>query len=300
MSQNSLNQTVVIQNKFFIAHIETKGAQLISLVNKKSGRELIWGRDKNYWGRCAPILFPIIGGLKNDSYIFDGKKYNMGKHGIVRDAAFNSTLLSSSKAKFSYRYNEETLTVYPFKFEFETTFALTKEGVKQSFKVINLDSRPIWFCLGAHPAFNLPMEKELTFSSYMIEFEKRETAPLYYLEKDLLAGKKENFLNNQNKIPLQVKLFDNDALIFHRLKSKKIKIRPISGNKNSAFVFMNLKKFPMVGIWTKEGGAPFICIEPWYGVDDDKNSDGDFTKKMEIIKLAPTKKFKTAICFGGK
>lgn len=293
-------KTIVIENKWWIAHIDSVGAQLISCINKKSGRQLIWQRDKTYWGRCAPILFPIIGGLKNDCYFFDGKKYEMGKHGFLRDAQFNGKIITQSKASFCYKYNDSTLTHYPFKFEFETTFSLHRYKVIQQFKITNIDNKTMWFCLGAHPAFNLPMQDNLSFNDYMIEFKKREKAPLYYLENDLLAGKKDNFLNNQKQIPLQISLFDNDALIFHRLKSKKLKITPIKQKKNSPFVWVDLKKFPMVGIWTKENGAPFICIEPWYGVDDNKDTDGDFTKKMEVLSLLPNKRFKTAFSFGGR
>lgn len=293
------SNSILIENSHFLATIDCAGAQIISLINKKSGRELIWQRDKQYWGRCAPILFPAIGGLKNDTYTIYGKSYKMGKHGFLRDAIFTPTLHSKHKVSFSISDSAETLAQYPFHFNFTTTFKLTSYGVKQSFKIENLDDKKIYFCLGGHPAFNLPMEEGLTFEDYQIHFSKKENAPLYYLENDLLKGKKDNYLQNQNKIALKVSLFDNDALIFHRLKSKKITMQPNSLTKNSKKSFLHLGTFPMVGIWTKEGGAPYLCVEPWYGVDDAYDTDGDFTKKWEVISLEPNKKFKAWFAFGG-
>lgn len=297
-------EMITIENRHFIATIESKGAQLIHLVNKKSNRELIWQRDKNFWGRSAPILFPVIGGLKNDCYHLYGKNYQMGKHGFCRDALFLPTLIKKNKVVFSYRSNETTYDQYPFQFSIDVIFELQRKGMKQSFRIKNLDDKKMWFCLGGHPAFNLPMEEGYEFEHYQVRFEKKEKNDLWYLENDLLAGKKENWLNETQQFHLKAALFDNDALIFKGLKSKKIYLElqaPFQSNKRKkAFVLFNLGSFPMVGIWTKEGGAPYLCLEPWYGVDDEKESDGDFTQKIAVQSLAPRKTFKAWFAFGGE
>ncbi len=273
---------IQLSNDKWNAKIKLKGAELSSLINLETGRELIWQGDSKYWGRQAPILFPSIGGLKNDQYTLDGVLYKMGKHGFCRDAQF--TLISSTEtsAILQFTQTEETLKQYPYHFAFRVIFELTDNGLINRFEIQNNSEKPLFYCLGGHPAFNLPMENNLQFDDYKIRFENSETAPLYYLENDLLAGKIDNWLNNQNEFNLEVSLFDNDALIFHNLSSKNIFIE---SNKGESYVKFNMGSFPMVGIWTKEGGAPFLCVEPWYGVDDDINTDGDFTKKWEVQKV---------------
>lgn len=286
-----------LQNENWSADINPKGAELSSLINLKTKREFIWQGDPNFWGRRAPILFPIIGGLKEDKYILNGKTYFMGKHGFCRDAQFK--ILSHEKTKAILEFNEtkETLEQFPFSFSFQVIFELTPQGLTNRFKILNKTEETLWFCLGGHPAFNLPMEKKLSFGDYKIRFAEKETLPLYYLENDLLAGKKERWLNDQDQFDLKISLFDNDALIFHGLKSKEIFIE---AEKGESFVKFNLGSFPMVGIWTKEGGAPFLCVEPWYGVDDDQQTDGDFTKKWEVVSLASHNTYDAWFSIGGK
>lgn len=275
---------VQLENDRWQAAIRPKGAELCSLINKQSGRQLLWSGDPRYWHRQAPILFPIIGGLKNGQYTFNGKTYQMGKHGFCRDALFQTVSASATEAVFQYSDTPETLKHYPFPFRLTVRFELTAEGLIHRFEVSNTGNETLFFCLGGHPAFNLPMEDNLQFEDYKIRFEKNETAPLFYLKDDLLAGKIDRWLCDQSQFSLQKSLFDNDALIFHRLNSKVIYLESAKGK---SFVKFNLGSFPMVGIWTKAGGAPFLCVEPWYGADDDQSTDGDFTRKWEIQSLAP-------------
>lgn len=279
---------ITLNNGQWSAVISEKGAELQSYKNNESGRELIWQGDSKYWGRRAPILFPVIGGLKEDRYVLKGKEYKMGKHGFCRDALFEVVSQSESEACFQLSDTPETLKAYPYSFIFEVIFQLKEDKLVCRFNVENKNEETMWFCLGGHPAFNLPMNDKLKFEDYRIRFEKEETAPLWYLKDDLLAGKKENWLNESDRFNLKTELFDNDALIFHRLRSKKIFIET---EKDDSSIEFDLGSFPMAGIWTKEGGAPFLCVEPWYGVDDSIDSDGDFTKKWEAVSLNTGKQF---------
>lgn len=295
-------KTITIENSRFKATIESKGAQLVSLINQKSGRELIWQRDQRYWGRCAPILFPIIGGLKNERYHLYGKTYQMGKHGFCRDALFTPISIKKQEVTFSFQSNETTLPQYPFEFSLEILFRLTGKGIKQIFTIKNQDTKKMWFCLGGHPAFNLPMQKELIFEQYQVRFSKKENGDLWFLENDLLAGKKKDWLKQTQQFNLKTSLFDQDALIFSDLRSKKIYLEPQNAfqSQKAPFIEFNRGTFPMIGIWTKEGGAPYLCIEPWYGVDDEKESNGDFTQKIAVQSLEPKRQFKAWFAFGGE
>ncbi len=288
---------IKIENSKWSAQINPKGAELSSLINKKTERELIWQGNPQYWKRRAPILFPIIGKLKEDAYWLNGQRYSMQKHGFCRDANFTPIQQNKKSVLFELTESETTLKQYPYRFSLQVEFKLTRKGLVNRFYLFNRNQEIQYFCLGGHPAFNVPMEKGVSFTDYQIRFEKKETSPLWFLKEDMLAGKKENWLDQTKSFNLKTELFDEDALIFHHLKSKRLTIASPKGN---SFVSLHLGTFPMVGIWTKEGGAPFLCIEPWHGVDDAIESEGDFTQKWEVIALPPQKKFTTWFSINGR
>ena len=176
-------------------------------------------------------------------------------------------------------WNEDTLRIYPYKFSLRLSYDLLEEG-KGGYEVKNLDNKDIYFSIGGHPAFMCPLFKDEKFEDYYFEFNQKETAEIMLLDKNTgyLTKDRKEFLKDQNKINLSFNLFENDALIFDSLKSNSITLK---SDKNNKSLTMNFTNFPYLALWTKATGAPFVCIEPWYGHADYIDFNGDFKDSQE-------------------
>jgi galactose mutarotase-like enzyme len=269
-----------IENEFLKISAKDSGAELISIKNKKNNLEYLWQGDPQFWGRRAPVLFPIVGKLNANKYKAEGNSYELPQHGFARDAYFDISEKQDAFLTFILKSNPETLKVYPYKFELHISYKLIKNRIEVIYEVRNTDDKKIWFSIGAHPAFNCPIDPKLKFGDYFLEFEIEENADKYLLEDGLLNGKKEKLLNKEKKIQLTDKTFLNDAIIFKNLKSSVISLK---SNASPASLNFNFKGFPFLGIWSKPG--PFVCIEPWFGHADMVNFSGELKDKEGIQGL---------------
>ena len=271
-----------IKNSFIKAKIKSFGAELNSL--QKCGEELeyIWQGDSKYWNRHSPILFPIVGRLKNDSYIYKNQKYNMTQHGFARDKEFEVIKNEADFIEFRLKSDEKTFEIYPFSFELYLSYKLEKNSLIVSYKVINKSDEKMLFSIGAHPAFNWTLKENEKKEDYFLEFENIKQTKRYFLNDKGLVYKNEDLKIIDNKIALNEELFKNDALVFNDLNMKSVSLKNL---KNDNFIKVNFDNFPYLGIWSKTSGAPFICIEPWFGVADEKNSTQKLEDKKGIITL---------------
>ncbi|MFN6946995.1 MAG: aldose 1-epimerase family protein [Cytophagaceae bacterium] len=277
-----------IENKFIQITARPSGAELVSVKNKKNDREYLWQGDPQFWPRRAPVLFPIVGKLSNNSYSVNGETFDMPQHGLARNSLFNLTSKTEDSLVYTLASDEETLKTYPFRFQFEVTYTLIENEVKVHYKISNTDSKKIWFSIGGHPGFNCPLLPGEKFSDYYIEFEKEETLERHLLDDGLFNGKKETVLKNGSELQLSTELFAKDALVFKNLKSEKVCLKSKRSSYSLEFLF---KGFPYLGIWTKGQGSPFVCIEPWLGLADNKGFTGDLSEKEGILSLEPEKVF---------
>ena len=271
-----------IKNEYIKAKIKSFGAELNSLQKIDDSLEYIWQGDKEFWARHSPILFPIVGRLKNDSYTYQNQKYNMTQHGFARDKEFEVIKNEVDFIEFRLKSDEKTLEIYPFSFELYLSYKLEKNSLIVSYKVINKSDDKMLFSIGAHPAFNWTLKEDEKKEDYFIEFEDLKQTKRYFLNDLGLLYKKEDLKIIDNKIPLNEKLFKNDALVFNDVN---IKIITLKNSNNENFVKLNFKNFPYLGIWSKPSGSPFICIEPWFGIADDENSIQNFEEKKGLISL---------------
>jgi galactose mutarotase-like enzyme len=235
-----------------------------------------------FWGKHSPILFPIVGTLKNNSFSYDNKEYELSRHGFARDNDFIVSEVTDTNATFSFSSSEETLKVYPFQFELKIMYSLEGDLLKVKYVVINKNNHKMPFSIGGHPAFSLPKN----FEDYSLEFEKEETLTSYSLQDDLLSDKTETFKLNEKQLLLNYSLFEKDALIFKKLKSKSIRIL----EDEKPLLKISFNDFPNLGIWTKNK-APFLCIEPWFGYSDTLESSGLIVEKEGIVLLGENKTF---------
>jgi len=266
---------ITLSNGTISAQINTLGAELCSL-KSNSNREYIWEGNPAFWGKHSPVLFPIVGTLKNNTFCQNGIEYVLSRHGFAREMEFQLVTTTENSAIFSIQSNLETLQKYPFEFELQIQYTLIGTTLELAYTVINKDKIAIPFSIGAHPAFALPSN----FEEYTLAFDKTEPLEYTLLENDLVSKQTEKIKTNTNKVPLTYELFKRDALIFKQLKSTALTII----EKENPILKVRFDDFPNLGIWTKMD-APFICIEPWFGYSDTTESNGNLFEKEGIIVL---------------
>jgi len=274
---------LTISNHILTAIINSKGAELNSL--KKDSREYIWEGNPEFWGKHSPILFPIVGTLKDNSYSYENQNFELSRHGFARDHEFQVVESSNNHVVFSLSSSEKTLKNYPFDFELQVIYTLEENSLKITYKVKNNSNSKMPFSIGGHPAFALSQN----FENYALLFEKQETLTAFELENDLVSEKTRTFELKDRQFPLQYETFEKDALIFKSLQSKSIEILE---NQKPLLKF-SFHDFPNFGIWTKNK-APFICLEPWLGYSDISNSNGNLFEKEGIIVLEKDKNFEAS------
>lgn len=278
-----------IQNDFLKVGVLSKGAELYSIIKKQTGKEYIWQADPEVWPNHAPILFPIVGGLKNGSYFYEGREYSLPRHGFVRNN--NNVKLIDQRENsltFSLSHSEETLKNYPFQFELEITYLLEKNNLTITHKVSNHGEKPLYFSLGGHPAFNVPLSEGEEYEDHYLEFDRKLDLETNLLTRDgLISSLTRTVTRNESRINLHEDLFNKDALIFRDIPSKKVSlVSKVSGE----ILSVEFDDFNDLGIWAKPN-APFVCIEPWLGYADVETATGDIKTKEGIIELMPSAEF---------
>jgi galactose mutarotase-like enzyme len=277
----------ILKNEQLTVVIDTFGAEMHSI--KHDGIEYLWQADPAFWGRHAPVLFPIVGKLKNGEYHLNGETYKMGGHGFARDNAFEVVKSSEDELIYELRSSNETLTTYPFKFVFRVIYQLSENKIKVRYEVKNEDEKFMSFGVGAHPAFNVPL-KSGTFEDYKLTIspaEKRTFIPLDPPSGTLKLDDKSEVVVSE--LPLTRELFEQDALVYHSSDEMKV---ALTNSLDEHGVTLTWKEMPFFGLWSPyPAEAPFVCIEPWCGLADDENTDGDLTTKFGINELAPEGKF---------
>jgi galactose mutarotase-like enzyme len=277
-----------LENNDLKVTINSKGAELTSIKGKRSQREYLWQGDPQVWGRHAPVLFPIVGKLRNNQYQYNEKIYTLSQHGFARDKAFKCIEHSSTFIHFQLDADPDSLKVFPFEFELHICYTLSRQDVEVRYKVINIDTKDMYFSIGAHPGFNIPFLPGEKFEDYYLEFSHKENLERLLLDNGLFNGKKELVIENHHILPFTEELFNKDALVFENIKSHFVTIK---NTKNPFQISVFMEGFPYLGVWTKMPDKKFVCIEPWYGLADYTKSIGFLEDKKGIIKLSPAERF---------
>lgn len=279
-----------IENEFLTARFKKKGAELYSLTSKKTQTEFMWNGNPEIWGWSAPVLFPIIGGLKNDTLFVNKVGYSMTRHGFFRKSVPIVESQTNSSITFLLTDSDETKKSYPFSFEFRIRFELDGSKLKQTFEVTNTDTKSIFFALGGHPAFKVPFFDGESYSDYFLEFEQSERLDRHLLNPEgLFSGETEPILVHGNKIPLTYSLFEQDALVFKEINSRRVTIK---SKRNNTTLSVHFPDFPYLGLWSKPG-ANYVCIEPWIGCADSYLGHKDISDKEFIQDVLPGETFTT-------
>lgn len=251
----------------------------------------MWHADPNIWASTSPVLFPVIGAVKNGFVKYKGQEFAVPRHGIIRNNAEVKLIEQTENSlTFGLKYSEETLKIYPFKFEFLITYRLDSHKIAVNHQIINHGLEEMLFSLGGHPAFKCPLHADEVYEDYYLEFEAVESDSTWLLEDGLVSKTTKPVLENTNVLHLHKHLFDNDAFIFKHLISKTVSLR---STKSPEVITMHFNDFPYLGIWAKPQ-ADFVCIEPWLGIADSTDSDQNFETKEGILKLQSGQKFKAS------
>ena len=282
-----------LQNDKLIIGIKNIGAELCEISSIKNGTQFMWNANPNVWGNFAPNLFPIVGMLKDGTYYFEGKDYQLSKHGFIRNNPnFQIVEESNAKITLSLKYSNETLISYPFKFEYLVTYELKDHKLKITYIVINVDEKPIYFSLGGHPAFKCPVFEDELYSDYQLVFEKDESSltHLINLQSGLVTNKTLPAFDTPKTIQLRYDLFNHDALIFKDLKSRKV---CLYSKTKGDILTVHFDDFPYLGLWAKPN-SNYVCIEPWLGIADSEDSNQQLINKEGIIKLETNIEFQAS------
>lgn len=278
-----------LKNEYLQIGVSSLGGELISLKAAEDSLEYLWQGNPQYWSKQSPILFPIVGRLENGSYHMDGQVFKMEEtHGFTKESEFQLVEKAADCLTYKLTDNTETLKKYPFKFELTACYKLEGNQLIIKNSVKNTDDKTIWFSIGAHPGFNCPLYESESMEDYYLEFEQDEFIHRLMLKDNLLNGEKELFLDHEKVVKLSHKLFEKKAIILKGLKSKSVTIK---NTRNDKRITVSFDGFPYLGIWSAENDAPFVCIEPWYGITSSQNANVDFREKQGILSLECGKTF---------
>lgn len=275
-----------MKNEYLNIEINPKGAELTSIKDVRSGFEYLWQADKNVWARHAPILFPIVGKVKNNVLLHNGRSYPMSQHGFARDQVFEKISESNNEVWYELKANAHTRTLYPFDFTIRLGYTLVDNTLSCSYEVVNKHNQPMYFSIGAHPGFNLPTA---VLSDYSIVFDQPETEERHLLSEGLFNGTTKPVLSTPTQIDLNTPLFDDDAIVLKKLNSRKLTLQQKDG---SFGIQLHFDGFPYLGIWTQKGNERYVCLEPWCGHADPVEGHDDISTKQGIIRLEGNKLFK--------
>ncbi len=280
---NIKSMTFFLENESVKVSVRQKGAELVSIYNKSTHLEYLWSGDPAYWAKHSPILFPIVGALKDNQYLYDGKSYTLSRHGFARDMDFELEEESEHSLTFLLKSNADTQAVYPFEFRLRIKYTLLENELSVQYQVSNQDSKEMLFSVGGHPAFRVPLTPETQYTDYYLEFNETEDFNRWPLaESGLIDREPTPVAENTNRIALSHELFAQDALVFKHLKSTSVILKSDHTPYQLSFDF---GEFPYLGIWAAPQ-APFVCIEPWCGIADSVDHDQQLATKEGITRLA--------------
>lgn len=285
-----MNEPLILENGPLKIAVKPQGAELCSL--QLEGHEYLWQANPHFWPRHAPLLFPVVGKLKDDQYVWKDRIYRMKQHGFARDKTFKLIQSLPDRLVFQLKSDDQTRQQYPFEFELEVEFRLKGKQLWQLFRVKNSGEGLMPFSLGAHPAFALPLDEGLSPWDYSIRFEQAEDCAAYKIKEGLLTEEPHFQFRQQATLALSSHTFDQDALVFTQLRSKVVSIAAEQGKRA---VIMDFNGFPTFALWAKPQ-SPFVCLEPWNGHHDPLTHHGAWKNKPGLIWLPASETWKAAIC----
>lgn len=282
-------EIISIKNNHFLVNISKNGAEVQTIRNLMNKREILWVPNTQFWNRVSPVLFPIVGKLKDNSFNENGQNYNMFQHGFARDMEFELIQHAENFAVFELKSSLETKQKYPFDFVLKISYIIIDNSLDIHFQISNLSNEVMPFSIGAHPGFTL--DKPL--NQYKLVFDQTFSADQFLLENGLFNLESKPVINNSNELLLSNELIERDAVVLKYPPFYKVTLCELD---NTPIVSVSSSDFHFWGFWTKPD-APFFCIEPWAGIADSINADGNLKSKegIELLDSQQSKQFSYSI-----
>jgi galactose mutarotase-like enzyme len=274
---------ITLRHEGMEAAIHPLGAELRQLKSTITGMEYLWSGDPAWWGKFSPVLFPIVGTLRANHYQYRGTTYTLPRHGFAREKIFRAEQVSDAEALFTLEDDESTRVVYPFRFILQLRYKISEGRLTVSYSVFNPADETLYFSLGAHPAFRVPLIEGLTYDDYKLTFSRPETTGRWPLSDGLIMDESVPYLDGESVIPLTGDTFARDAIVLKGLQSESIQLH---SDRNPHGLRFGIEGWPHLGLWAAPG-APFVCIEPWQGHSDTVSHDGEMPRKPGIVALEP-------------
>ena len=273
---------ITLRNKHLIVQISTMGAEM-QAITAADGTEYLWDGNPEFWGNQATNLFPYVGRLFEKTYLLEDKRYELGIHGFFRYMETNPREQSDTSVWLETTENKETLAQYPFPFRAGIEYRLDDRTLFITFRIINTGKKTMYFGLGGHPGFRLPLEKGLVFEDYELQFEQ-PVSQLLVSDNCLMTGDSRDFPLVDYVLPLAHNLFDNDAIILDN-PGRKVTLQSPKGNRG---IILRHPDMPYLGLWHKPNtAAPFICLEPWLSLPGREGHVEDLSLQPDLIHLDP-------------
>lgn len=284
----------ILENENLRVTVESHGAELVSVVNKQTGAEMLWQADPAVWARHAPVLFPYCGRLKDGAFTCKGVRYEGGQHGFARDMEHTLRQQDADSVTLCLEANALTMKKFPFAFQFITTYTLEGNTVSHRVEVINDSDEVMPFGLGFHPAFLCPFEEGKATGDYVLRFDAPQSPVVVETgEKDgLVTGQRRPLFQNQTDIPLTDTLFAHDSICMTQLTARTLSLVEKATDRS---VDVQIEGFPYVLVWSVPGPVKFVCIEPWHSLPDARDTDGRWEDKPAAARLNPGQRFATTL-----
>lgn len=281
-----------MENEVIKVAVCDHGAELFSLYDKVNDREVLWQADPKYWARHAPVLFPFVGKCIGGYYTHKGVQYKIGQHGFARDMEFEFLGQTENSISHVLKWTDDTYEKYPFKFELKITHVIEGKQLAVQWEVKNVGDDRMYFSIGGHPAFNVPVREGEKKTDYYVTFGGEKTLKYVRIDLSCAAADYENPMTlvlDDNKLKITENMFEQDALVFDEHEVKKVGIAFPDG---SPYVTMTCEQIPSFGVWSMPmPDTPFVCLEPWIGRCDNKGFDGELKDKYAVQFLEAGKTF---------
>ncbi|MCQ2978890.1 MAG: aldose 1-epimerase family protein [Clostridia bacterium] len=268
--------------------IDTKGAELLSIKNKMNNTEYLWQGDEKIWSKHAPVLFPVVGKLKNFSYSYNDEDYVLMQHGFAKDLEFKVTSEKDNELCLLLESNDITMEYYPFKFALLARYQVKDNFLVAEYVVTNLNNKIMPFSIGVHPGFKCPIDENLAYEDYYLEFSNEEEFNQIELDGGIGKDQRKKLTAPGKELKVNRDLFSGDAIVLDKPNSTAVRLKSDLSNKCLTIAF---NKVPYLGLWSKPLRNSYVCIEPWFGMSDFESSNGKIEDKEGIQKLLPYQVF---------
>lgn len=261
--------------------VKEDGAEPVSL-QAAGGTEMLWQAGPE-WPRHAPVLFPIVGRLKDDTLLHDGQRYRMTQHGFARDRRFTFTVREADGCRLVLEDDTDTRAMFPFAFRLEIVYRAHEAALSVDYILHNTGQVTLPASVGAHPAFRWPLKEGVPKEAHRLVFDEAEADTIRQVEAGLLQPEPVPSPIRHKVLALDEHLFANDAVILSPVASRSVRLEA----PGAPSLTVSWHGMTQLGIWSKPGGAPFLCIEPWRGLASPAEFDGPFLEKPHLMHLAP-------------